>query len=284
MLISTGRAASTAIYRYLNLAGSLNLPENKEPHHWCNINKYEGLYGELLHIYTESVDAYWDLYRHSRFKLDASCGYFYYIDEVIDNLRVQQQMPRVIFLYREPVSRAVSLFNELRRKKLTGADTLERDLAQKRKDGLWWERYYDNVLYDRNFCKIRDYFHEIIAINYDYFAQNQATVLEALIDFLNLPISTIDGLKLKPVNTSQEALSAVYLQKHPLLAFVVKRLPASVKESIQSRIFRYSSVNDGAAQRRSGQIESYLSNSLAEYRHFRARIDHQDLIVIRGSD
>jgi len=279
LLISTGRAASTAIYRYLSIAGDLNLPKNKEPHYWCDVREHQGLYPALLRIYTEDTDAYWDLYADAKLKLDASCGYFFYIDEVIEKLRAQKQEPQVIFLYREPVRRAASFFNELKKKDLTSAETFEQDLARSRGDGLWWEYYYDNVRYDQCFCKMQDYFKHIIAVNYDHFAQDQKAVLKALLRFLDMPTDRVDHLQLEPINSSQQALAKIYERKHPILRSVGKRLPSPMKRLIRSGLGSYLGGRHNDAQTGVQQIEAYLPNSLAEYNRFRERIGYQDLVT-----
>lgn len=279
-MISTGRAASTAIYRYLDAAGELGLPDNKEPHFWCDVSRYRGLYDLLLEIHTAEADAYWDLYAESKLTLDASCGYFFYIDETIDRLRAMKQRPCVVFLYREPVSRAISFFNELKRKRLTDAETLEEDLARERTDDLWWEYYYDNVFYDECFRKMTAYFDRIIAVNYDHFAQNQRAVLAEILHFLGLSDDRVGELSLEPVHSSRQALAAVYAGRSPLMHSIATRIPAPLRNLIASRIGRvlHAKMADKGPSRQ--RIEAFLPRSLDEFDRFRERIGHQDLFTV----
>ena len=282
LLISTGRAGSTAIYQYLDAAGALGLPANKEPHHWCDIRKYSGLYEGLLKIYTEDVNDYWELYDNSRIVLDASCGYFYCIEEVIGNLRAVQQKPRVIFLYREPVSRAFSFFWELSRKQLTDAESLNEDLLRQRPEGLWWEHYYDNVLYDRCFSRLVEYFDEVIAINYELFAKDSGQVLTAIMDFLQIQGVGIDDLLLEPVNTSREARAEIFARRYPRLQALGARLPSPIKTIVRASMGRFigGDANEPAPERQ--QVEACLQASIDEYARFRERVGNRDIVTVRS--
>ena len=59
LIISTARAASTAVYQYLNVRGNLGLPINKEPHHWCDVKSYPGRYELLDSIICEWPGRIW---------------------------------------------------------------------------------------------------------------------------------------------------------------------------------------------------------------------------------
>ena len=150
LIVSTGRAASTSIYRYLDFAGRLNLPKLKEPHFLCDVTSYEGLNRDISSIYISDKLHYQSLYKHSKLILDASCGYFFSLDNVISNIKALDlaKKPKVIFLYREPISRALSWYNERVKRNLTQADSPITDILSCPHPGLWWENYYDNVLYD----------------------------------------------------------------------------------------------------------------------------------------
>jgi len=99
-IISTGRAGSTAIYQYLNEMCDLKLPANKEPHFFTSVKKYKNLDGPILDCYVSSLKKYKKLYEKSKFIIDASVGYFFYIDEFIKRVKKLNINPKIIFLYR----------------------------------------------------------------------------------------------------------------------------------------------------------------------------------------
>src|SRR5690606_10515477 len=110
------------------------------------------------------------LYNDSKMMIDASVGYFFCVEEVIRKVKEFGQFPKIVFLYREPRSRAASLFNELRKKGIEDAPDLESALkdAALRTDGLWWERYYDNVRYSDVFEALSNTF-DVLPIEYRHF-------------------------------------------------------------------------------------------------------------------
>lgn len=272
IVFSTGRAASTAIYRYLDVAGNLRLPANKEPHFWCDVGRHGGIYPMLRDITVTDADAYWRLYQDSRIALDASVGYFFYIDEVIANLQRASQKPRVIFLYREPAARARSLFNELRRKQLTQASTFTADLAAPRAAGQWWEYYYDNVPYQDAFLAMTEYFDDVLAINYDRFAQDPAGVVARILDFLGVEPVALDAVDWQPVNSSAEAVAATYArQLGPLKRLVPRSLRDWGRRSISARL------QAGPAP----DLHASLPLSMGQYAAFRAQIHQEDLLCLK---
>jgi len=275
LIISTGRAASTAIYKYLGVVGELNLPWNKEPHFWCDIEKHGDLYDLLCEINIRDDAAYSQLYSNSELVVDASVGYFFYIEEVIRKLSEYGQKPKVIFLYREPVSRAESLFNELKKKDTANSANVSDDIKIKKEEGLWWESYYDNVDYFDAFVKMEDYFNEIIAINYDYFSKNQKKVISLLSSFLKVDAVQLDSLELVPINSSKDA---VVISKFRFVREFVKFLPKPIKNYIKSIIGERLLKSQKLIQ---DDLTSYLSNSIAQYQAFRKHIEYKDILCTK---
>ena len=281
ILFSTGRAASTAIYQYLNFAGPLGLPELKEPHYWCDIQSYKRTYDLIDSIYISNEDDYWGLYADSKISLDASCGYFFYLDDVIKNLGSSEQKPRVIFLYREPLSRAKSWFNERKKKKLTNAVDIFEDMAQVPEQGLWWEHYYDNVLYFTGYKKLQESFDQVMTVNYDYFAKHPLATISALFDYLEVKPMALGSLEFEPVNSSREAVAISFFREHPILKQLANRVPTAVR-----RWGRHQYLGFGRSFRHQKQlckfqdinrIKDFLPNNIAEYERFREYIRHKDL-------
>ena len=284
IIFSTGRSASTALYRYLDLAGNLSLPSQKEPHYWCDIPSQTGLYDLIWQIYVGDEESYWRLYSESKISLDASCAYFFYLDDVIAKLKKRTRSPektKVVFLYREPVSRALSWYNERKKKHLTDAENVLCDMMSVPAPGLWWEHYYDNVMYDAGFSKLQQNFDDILAVNYDYFALQPRAVVAELLGFLGLEPSSLDLLTFDPVNSSQEALVRSGVARLPFSRSVGRRLPPSFKKWISSQLIRTYGLRLKKKQRAKYagaiDIKSSLQISLAEYERFRDRIGHQDL-------
>jgi hypothetical protein len=279
LIISTGRAASTAIYKYISELACFHLPWNKEPHYWCDIDKYEGIYPLLREINISNEADYWSLYSKSNCVTDASVGYFFYLEEVINNLAQSNQMPKVIFLYREPISRAGSFFNELKKKNITHNGCIEEDIVIHKRAGLWWEYYYDNVEYYNGFLEMQSYFHEILAINYDYFAQNQFLVLQRIMDFINKGGVDLDGIYLPPVNTSQEAIMHIKTGAIKNLRFLFpKRLNIIIKSAMKHVI---RSRQDKTNKNYNIDIRLYLKNSLSQYERFRQYINMEDVLWLK---
>ena len=275
LIISTGRAASTSIYKYIGQAGRLNLPQNKEPHYWCDIHKFKGLYPSLNRIHIKDDDEYYRLYAKADLKIDASVGYFFYITDVINRLSAADQMPKIIFLYREPVSRAYSLFNELKKKNLTNKETIEEDIANTKNPGMWWEHYYDNVNYFTNYIEMEKYFNEILAINYDYFSKNQISVLSNILHFLSIGPENIKDVDLFAHNSS---VSALLHHKHRKLSRLSKFMPRFVTNIVKPALAkRHLSVN----RNRKDAIIPYLKNSITEYEKFRRHINYEDVLWLK---
>lgn len=275
-VFSTGRSASTAIYKYLNAAGSLGLPSLKEPHYWCDILNYEGTYDLIKSIYIEKDADYWNLYSKSKFILDASCGYFFYLDDVIQKLALSRQSPRAIFLYREPLSRAESWFNERKKKELTDAADVLEDMTRKVNPDLWWEHYYDNVFYHSGYKKLQANFDQVLSINYHYFAKHPKEVISILFDYIEVKPTGLSSLDFAPINSSQEAKAITFLHEYPWLKRLVRLLPGSVKQQLwRQYLGRISSAKIDTCKK--NKIKELLPVSMIEYTKFREYIKCQDI-------
>ena len=275
IIFSTGRAASTAVYQYLDAACELNLPKNKEPHYWCDIHKFGGLHSVLKDIHISRSTDYMDIYSRSRIVVDASVGYFFCLDEVIERLKQEGQAPKIVFLYREPVSRAVSLFNEERKKGSTDANNVMADIKRDRDSELWWEHYYDNVLYADCFEKIRSSFDSILAINYDYFSKDPRSTLEEICGFLGLDGINLNEMSYTPVNSSREAVAVSRLRKFRGVGHLV---PSFAKSMV---FFLVASLGRKRARYIPPGLSRYLPTSIGQYETFREQIGFEDIMCIR---
>lgn len=278
MIISTGRAASTAIYKYLDIAGHLNLPNNKEPHFWCDFDQYSGIYEGLKSIHVTDESSYVGLYVSSKIFLDASVGYFFCLEDVIKKMKNANQNPRVIFLYREPVSRAASLFNELKKKGLTQSENVFVDIQREKEVGMWWEYYYDNVRYADVFSIMKNYFNDILAVNYDYFSRNQVKVVNELLAFLSLNINDNSKLDFSPVNSSAEAIALSKISEMRRIRKIGKFFPFSLRKKIANILAK---VVTRPIEGDTSNLEKYLPVSMAQYQSFRELIGHEDLLCLK---
>ena len=230
----------------------------------------------LKNLHIESTEEYHELYSRSNLHIDASVGYFFCIDNVIENLRKNGERPKVVFLYREPNARAISLFNELRKKELTDSSNFMDDISKRKEDGFWWEYYYDNVLYYDNFVKIKSYFNQILSVNYDYFSRNQKEVLKSILDYLEVNDSQLDLLDLSPVNSSGDA---IFRSKFKRLGKVERIVPKPVKIAIKRTLghilYSLQTVKDT-------NLSQYLAKSVSQYEAFRNYINHEDMLCLKN--
>lgn len=276
IIISTGRAASTAVYQYLDQAGDLALPLNKEPHYWCNVKKYKGLGKLLLEIYIDNKTDYFNLYSKSKMHLDASVGYFFCIDEVVEKLNRAGQKPKIIFLYREPVSRATSLFYEEKKKGMIKTDDVLSEIRTIKPEGLWWENYYDNVAYFNVFKVLEKNFNDILCINQAALQTCGNYVIDEILAFLGL--EKIRSIQQLPVNSSAEAAIIIklgWLRK-------LYSLPIPFKGVIKEKLIMLAGLllkNNTPGEKKS-ELEKFLPFSLGEYRRFRSCINNADILLI----
>jgi len=270
LILSTGRAASTSLYHYIDKRASVGLPWNKEPHTLIDVARYPKRSRVLDEIYIADLDRYEALYSDSGLMLDASVGYFFYIRELVETLEKLQQNPRVVFLYREPVSRAASLFNELRKKEFERNGTLEEALSEKKPAGLWWENYYDNVPYFDHFVLMKSYFRDVLPISYAAVAENPARVVDTVMEFLGVDATTeIEYIK---YNSSARAGVAMLGKRWPHLR---RLLPRPIRQGVASI---YAALYRGPASRPS-DIQRYLGYSIDQYRLFKEYLTRERLEV-----
>jgi len=279
LIISIGRSASTAIYKYLNDACVLNLPANKEPHHWCDIEKFDGRYDLLNELYIKDQEAYFAMYSASKKVIDASVGYFFDIEEVIGKLKAAKQKPKVLFLYRDPISRAISLFNELKKKELTTSQSIDQEILIKRNPGLWWENYFDNVLYLDYFKCMESYFDDLMIVDYNAFASNPSKAFSQIADFIGVPI--VNAINYSPVNSSLEAkFSADFRRvKEILKVFRFNLLPSGIKDGLNRYVLTSFYKKD--KRRVYDNLEISLSNSIDQYNGFKRYIKEKDVLCLK---
>ena len=178
----------------------------------------------------------------------------------------------MIFLYRDPVSRANSLFNELEKKGLTLNPNALQDLRRTKESGLWWESYYDNVPYMEHFKLMASYFDEILLVNYDAFSANPAMVFSRIADFTGTPI--VRNIDYLPVNSSAEIKVA---KRYTGLKNIGNFLPRSVKASIKKYLIR----SHPKTSRSSDGLGEYLPYSIGQYKEFRRYIEEVDVLLLK---
>jgi hypothetical protein len=197
--------------------------------------------------------------------------------EVIDNLQKAGEKPKAIFLYRDPLSRAVSIFNEWKRKGLTSSPNVIRDIAAAsvKEGGLWWESYYDNVFYMRNYKLMESYFDDLLLVNYRCFAESPGAVFSVVSDFVGVPITKT--IEYTPHNSSAEA-------KFDFRFGWSRRLARYVPKGLRHSFHLYwNGLSDRADRKSIAGLTGSLPDSVNEYNEFINYIGAQD-IVFRGQE
>jgi len=249
------------------------LPWNKEPHYWCDIRRFEGRYRFLDSLYVSGDREYERLYAQSCRLIDASVGYFFCIDDVIERLEMASQRPSVVFLYREPSSRAQSLFFELKKKGLESAPDLSSALARAavRHSGLWWENYYDNVKYDDVLQKLGRTFSKVLAVDYSAFNEMTAQVIDTVATFLEIP--RVAAPDLTPVNTSIDAQFATRLGR---LRGLGRFLPSGPRTSLKKLLLQRAPLPKYVAP------SDLLSESMNQYAALMRRVGGSRVALLSG--
>ena len=203
-IISTGRSASSAMYHHLNKLYNLQLPKNKEPHYYLNLDNLKNKPKILNKLHIKNKKIYHGLYKKSKISIDASVGYFFNIDSFLKRTKKISKNSKVIFLYREPIERAKSLFLK---QYITGYEkstNFEKAFLRKKskKNHYWWQFYYNNVNYHENFLKLKKNFKEILVINFDSYPFFLSKIDKIMREFLTFDILEDEKHCLKKVNTS----------------------------------------------------------------------------------
>jgi hypothetical protein len=206
-IISTARSGSSAVYSYLNQIYNNQISlKNKEPHFFLKLNKYKNRPSEIKKYYIDNKKKYLEIFKGDKLSIDASVGYFFEIDEFIKNVKknFKKKKPKIIFLFREPNSRAKSLYlKKIITEKENSNSKFEKLLKKKYQKNSWWLNYYDNVYYYKNFLKLKDYFSNILIIDYKQ-VKNINKKLGIIENFLKKKVNKKNRkLKLKKLNQSK---------------------------------------------------------------------------------
>jgi hypothetical protein len=193
VIFSTGRAASTSIYRYLDEMCALSLPANKEPHYWLEgVLDYKRIPDVLREIYVADLRNYERLYQGARLSVDASVGYYHYAEKVAARIRDSGSVPKIIMLVREPMAWARSLHMENLYQSLEHQKSLENCLAEDRTDpDLWWQLRYRDIRYREVYETLTATFPEVMLINYDKFRIDVDGMMREICGFLDLDVVTL---------------------------------------------------------------------------------------------
>ena len=266
-IISTGRAGSNAIYSYLNKMCDLNLPNNNAPHYWIDVEKYHNKAGAILDCYVADYQKYMSLYINSKIALDASVGYFFYIDEFLENLKKKSIEPKIIFLYREPIGRTISHFNQLKKKKMTKFSSIYKELNIKWDKGTWCERCYDNIFYYDVFKKINKNFKDVLLINFKDFKNNPHDELKKIINFLEF--QQIKSIDYWPINASSD----IYLNKltdFKISKYVSMLMNSEIKKKSKKLVSYFFYYFNKLFKKKISQkfLENKLKNSMCQYKQF----------------
>jgi hypothetical protein len=190
VIFSTGRAASTSIYRYLDEMCALDLPANKEPHYWLEgALNYKGVPAILKGIHVADPRGYEQLYQNARLSVDASVGYYHYAKKVVAKIHSAGEIPKILMLVREPISWARSLHVENLYQGIERLRSLDDCLAEDRADlNLWWQLRYRDIRYREVFETLTAAFPEVMLVDYDDFRADVDGVMREICRFLDLDV------------------------------------------------------------------------------------------------
>ena len=225
IIFSTGRAASTSIYHYLDEMCALNLPANKEPHYWLeDALTFERIPAHFNEIYVSESCDYEQLYAKARFSVDASVGYYHYVERVVERIQDAGKTPKILMLIREPLSWARSLHVENLYQGLEKAQSLTDCLAEKRANpNLWWQLRYRDIRYREVFETLTKAFPAVMLVDYGDFRANVEGTMQAICRFLDVDV--VERLSGEVHHSSRARVNAI---RFPGLRLIGGHIPAAI--------------------------------------------------------
>jgi hypothetical protein len=220
----------------------------------------------LRTVHISSPADYARLYSDAKFRIDASVGYYHYVEEATSRLVSAGATPRILMLVREPVSWARSLHMENLYQCIETHPRLEDCLAEDRSDPtLWWQLRYADVRYLEVFELLAASFARIMVLDYDDFRADVADSMRAICRFLELDI--VAPFSEKVHHSSRERMN---LHRFGRLRPVSARLPLSVSRPIANLLSRLP-----ATRRHSENLEfiqERMTDSIASFDALKRRL------------
>ena len=272
-ILSTGRAASTSLYFFLDKLFHLNLPSIKEPHFLIDTDFYDNKPKILSDLKVRSLEDYQKLYKNSKIIVDASVGYFFNIDEFLENLKKYNlnENSKIIYIFREPADRSKSLFIK---QYLTGFEkgtNFKKAFNRKCNDKkYWWSYNYDNVNYNDNFIKLKNNFNEILLINYNFFNSIIKNNNKIFSDFLSLSVQNEAIPEKKKINSSD---INNFFNKENFLNFLKKKGKFSKLLFLFKYYFKSIKVIILKIRIKNFSDDDYFENSKKQYKSFMNNIE-----------
>lgn len=235
-LLGPSRTGTTSLYYLLRQHPEIFCPTIKEPKFFTGalmINPRNGP-GDKLYMdtITKHKSAYIDLYKDSNsfYNLDASSDYFYFIEDIYKKILDECENPFVIISLRNPIERAFSSYQNLRRDNRINISFQEYISSQ----NIWKKKGYDPMwlgmtgsLYFQKIKLIKENFKNVLVLFYEDFKVDPISNLSQIEEFLN-----IQKLKYKDLNIAYStSINTNFITKYFFnnSSFVVRKLKSILK-------------------------------------------------------
>jgi len=273
-ILSTGRAGSTSMFRYVSQALPYEVPNFKEPHYFLKKNK---LPSHIRLLVDESLSEYEESLRSAPVTVDASCAYFFNAEVF---LRAIKDLPGeifIVYLYRDPIERMASFFEERKKKGMNIRNNLYDDMKEAQfYDGDWWEDSYDNVEYNEVYKMLKNSKFNYIVVNAKDFFSKPKVEVERVLKFANIDTFSLD--KVDWVVRNSSALANIEKNLFfRLVARPFKILPLGLKQRLwivllKIRLHLSHKKRDSVDRQ---LIEAYAPKSVEQFRLFKATISDE---------
>lgn len=219
LIVGAAKSGTTYLYDILKNHPDIFFPDIKEPKFFTSEHYTGRLGGPLDHRYTQSVVKSWPSYlalfqnslESTRIIAEASADYLYYYKTSIPNIIQRLGNPKIIIVIRNPVDRAFSAYNHLKRdirEKLSFKEALaaEDNRIKENYEFLW--HYKKAGLYSNSVNQFCTEFTDVKVIIFEELIKNQSIILKEIYDFLEVDFHPI--MKMSKSNASGN-------RKHPYL-------------------------------------------------------------------
>lgn len=196
LIVGAAKCGTTSLYNYLSQHDEIYLNKNKEPKYFVSKflkfplgGKGDNVTEELM---VKSFKEYLSLFQPKQphqITGEASVDYFFYADEVIEDIKSTLGDVKIIIMLRNPTERAFSAYKHLVRdvretESFEKGLKLEHEREKRNYEFIWYYKkagfYYESVKkYKENFSKVH-------VINFDDFIEETNRVMEELFIFLKV--------------------------------------------------------------------------------------------------
>ncbi|OIQ00267.1 MAG: hypothetical protein AUK35_03855 [Zetaproteobacteria bacterium CG2_30_46_52] len=202
LIVGAAKAGTSALFRILGQHPSVFIPQNKEPNFFAfdgSIPKYAGIHDAETIVRNSICDPneYYGLFRDCKsHQVTGEASTLYLYDKTAPS-RIKETLPnvKIIIVLRNPVERALSAYNHLRRDLREDSESFEEALEkehlriQQRWEHLWHYKavgeYYDQLLRYKNLFPDN----KLLIINYDDFLSSPDMIIKDVCEFIGVDSS-----------------------------------------------------------------------------------------------